>query len=66
MDLPVDTFDRVRGDSDSLAGLILEIAGYFPALNDTVSSGDFDFTIMELDRNRIKKVKIAVKPVIRD
>jgi len=66
MDLPVDTFERVRGDSDSLAGLILEIAGHFPAVNDVVTSGDFDFTILELDRNRIKKVKIAVKPVIKD
>ena len=66
MDLPVDTFERVRGDSDSLAGLILEIAGHFPVVNDTVSSGDFDFTILELDRNRIKKVKIAVKPAIKD
>ena len=65
MDLPVDTFDRVRGDSDSLAGLILEISGQFPAVNDTISSGDFDFTILELDRNRIKKVKIAVKPAIK-
>ncbi len=65
MDLPIDTFERVRGDSDSLAGLILEIAGYFPSVNDTVSSGDFEFTILELDRNRIKKVKIAVKPVIK-
>ncbi|MEO6315771.1 MAG: gliding motility-associated protein GldE [Chitinophagaceae bacterium] len=66
MDLPVDTFERVRGDSDSLAGLILEIAGHFPLVNDTVSSGDFDFTVLELDRNRIKSVKIAVKPAIKD
>ena len=65
MDLPIDTFEKVRGDSDSLAGLILEIAGHFPVVNDVVSSGDFDFTILELDRNRIKKVKITVKPVIK-
>ena len=65
MDLPIDTFEGVRGDSDSLAGLVLEIAGRFPAVNDVVSSGDFEFTILELDRNRIKKVKIAVKPVTK-
>ena len=65
MDLPVDTFERVRGDSDSLAGLVLEIAGRFPAVNDVVASGDFEFTILELDRNRIKKVKISVKPVTK-
>jgi putative hemolysin len=65
MGLPIDTFERVRGDSDSLAGLVLEIAGRFPIVNDVVSSGDFEFTILELDRNRIKKVKIAVKPVTK-
>ena len=65
MDLPVNTFETVRGDSDSLAGLILEIAGRFPTVNDLVSSGDFDFTVLELDRNRIKKVKISVKPVVK-
>ena len=30
MNLPVDTFDQVKGDSDSLAGLILELAGEIP------------------------------------
>ncbi len=66
MGLPIDTFDEVRGDSDSLAGLVLEIAGQFPKINDVVSSGDFDFVILELDRNRIKKIKIAVQPVIKE
>ena len=66
MGLPIDTFDGVRGDSDSLAGLVLEIAGQFPKISDVVSSGDFDFEILELDRNRIKKIKIAVQPVIKD
>lgn len=66
MDLPFETFDQIRGDSDSLAGLILEIAGHFPRVNDVVSSGDFDFTVLELDRNRIKKVKIVVNPPVKD
>jgi hypothetical protein len=30
MGLPGDVFEIVRGDSDSLAGLVLEIAGEFP------------------------------------
>jgi putative hemolysin len=62
MDLPIDTFESVKGESDSLAGLILEISGRFPQVNDVISSGDFEFTILELDRNRIKKVKISVNP----
>jgi CBS domain containing-hemolysin-like protein len=62
MGLPEDTFDRVRGESDSLAGLILEQAGEIPIPNDVVNVGDFEFTILEVDRNRIRKVKIAIKP----
>ena len=62
MGLPATTFDGVRGESDSLAGLVLEVAGEFPRLNDVLSVGDFDFAVLELDRNRIQKVKITIKP----
>ena len=61
MNLPVDTFDLVKGDSDSLAGLILEQAGDIPRPNDKVTVGDFEFVIMEVDRNRIGKVKVTIK-----
>ena len=60
MRLPIDTFDSVKGESDSLAGLVLEIAGEFPSINETISSGDFDFTVLESERNRIKSVKIFI------
>jgi putative hemolysin len=60
MDLPSDTFDTVKGESDSLAGLVLEVAGEIPKVNDSVKVGDFEFIILEVDRNRIKKVKIIV------
>jgi putative hemolysin len=62
MNLPVDTFDQVKGESDSLAGLILELAGEIPKAGDVVPIGDFEFTILEVDRNRIKKVKVTIKP----
>ncbi|MBO9635282.1 MAG: gliding motility-associated protein GldE [Chitinophagaceae bacterium] len=64
MGLPADTFDQVRGESDSLAGLVLELAGEIPKVNDTINVGDFDFVIQEIDRNRIKKVKVVVTPQV--
>jgi gliding motility-associated protein GldE len=64
MDLPQDTFDEVRGDSDSLAGLILELGGYIPQTNDVITCGDFEFIVLEVQRNRINKVKVTIKPVI--
>jgi putative hemolysin len=64
MGLPTDTFDDVRGDSDSLAGLILELAGYIPQANDVITSGDFEFTIVEANRSRINKIKVAINPMV--
>ncbi|MGN6399055.1 MAG: gliding motility-associated protein GldE [Flavisolibacter sp.] len=60
MSLQIDTFDAVKGESDSLAGLVLEIAGEFPSINETVTSGDFNFTVLEIEKNRIKTVKIFI------
>lgn len=60
MNLPVDTFDQVKGDSDSLAGLILELAREIPKVNDVITCGDFQFTILEADSSRIKKVKVSI------
>ena len=61
MQLPGETFDGVRGDSDSLAGLVLEIAGEFPQVNEEVVSGDFTFIPLEINKNRIDKVKVIIK-----
>ncbi len=61
MGLPGDTFETVRGDSDSLAGLVLEIAGEFPQIEAEVVSGDFVFVPLEINKNRIDKVKVIIK-----
>ncbi|MBS1781783.1 MAG: gliding motility-associated protein GldE [Bacteroidetes bacterium] len=57
-----ETFEDVRGDSDSIAGLVLELAGRFPAINETVSFQQFDFTVLELEKMRIKRIKLTVNP----
>lgn len=61
MKLPLDTFDELRGDSDSVAGLVLEIAGEFPQENAALVSGDFTFVPLEINKNRIDKVKIIIQ-----
>jgi len=61
MKLPADSFDTLRGDSDSLAGLVLEIAGEFPQVNEEVVSGEYTFIPLEINKNRIDKVKISIK-----
>jgi putative hemolysin len=61
LQLPVNTFDEVRGDNESLGGLINEISGELPKEGDIVSSGDFEFTVLEVERNRVKKARIVIK-----
>jgi gliding motility-associated protein GldE len=59
--MATDTFDTVRGESDSLAGLVLEIAGEFPQVNEEVVSGNFTFIPLEINKNRLDKIKITIK-----
>lgn len=60
MHLPMDAFDKLRGESESVGGLVLEMAGEFPKVNDVINSGNFDFTVLEVDRNRVQLVKVTV------
>ncbi len=62
MELPMEIFDEIRGESESLAGLVLELAGEIPAVNLVVASGDFEFTVLEVEKNRLLKIKVSIKP----
>jgi CBS domain containing-hemolysin-like protein len=62
LNIPTHTFDLLRGESDSLAGLVLEIAGEFPEVNDEFVTQNYIFTPLEIDKNRIQKIKITLKP----
>lgn len=58
----VENLDEVRGEADTLAGLILEMKGDMPRKNDTVSYGRFEFKVEMVDSRRIKKIRVVVKP----
>ncbi|MDE3144677.1 MAG: CBS domain-containing protein, partial [Bacteroidota bacterium] len=66
MELPVDTFDNAKGESDSLAGLVLELAGEIPPVNRVVPYNEFEFTVLEVNKNRINKIKITIKPQLSE
>ncbi|MBP6214810.1 MAG: gliding motility-associated protein GldE [Chitinophagaceae bacterium] len=61
MKLPMNTFDNVKGESESLAGLLLELAGELPTVDWVIPCGDFEFAIMQADNNRIQLVKVTIK-----
>ncbi len=53
-------FDGVKGEADTLAGLILELKGEIPVKNDTISYTDYVFTIEAVDDRRIKQIKVEI------
>jgi len=54
------TFDEVKGDSDSLAGLILELAGRLPKAKQTIVHENYQFKILQADQRRIIQVKMTL------
>ena len=59
MEITVDTFEDVKGESESLAGLILEIAGRIPKNGEELKVNNYKFTIISVLNNRIEKVRIT-------
>ncbi len=55
-----DLFDEVKGDSDSLAGLILELEGKIPGKGDESSFMNYTFKVEEVDLKRIKRIRVSI------
>ena len=60
MEFDEDMFDEVKGEADTLAGLILEITGDFPKLFEEITYKHVIFKIEAEDKRRIKKIKVSV------
>jgi CBS domain containing-hemolysin-like protein len=58
--LSLDTFEEIKGESDSLGGLVLELAGEFPQVNAVLTAGDFEFTVLSVERNRVGSVQVTI------
>lgn len=56
-----DIFDDVKGEAETLAGLILEIKGDLPRKNDVVTCKGYDFTIKGVDQRRIKQIQVTLR-----
>ncbi|MEG0038412.1 MULTISPECIES: gliding motility-associated protein GldE [Bacteroides] len=55
-------FDKISGDADTLAGLLLEIKGEFPLLHEKVVYHGYEFEVLAMDNRRILKVKFSTIP----
>lgn len=56
-----ELFDPFKGESETLAGFILEITGRFPRKNEKIKFNSFVFTVEAADRKRVKQVKVTLQ-----
>lgn len=55
-----EIFDDIRGDAETLAGLILEIKGEIPEKNEEIKVPPFTFKIEAADSRRIKQIRVVI------
>ena len=59
-ELDEDTFSDVRGEAETLAGMMLEIKRDFPRKGDSFMAHNLRFTVTEMENHRIDKIKVEV------
>ncbi len=59
-----EEFVDVEGDADTLAGLILELKGEFPAVHEQLTYKNYLFEVLAIEERRISRIKVVIKPVV--
>jgi gliding motility-associated protein GldE len=61
LEIDEESLENIRGEAETLAGLILELTGEIPVKGKTIDSGNFRFSIESADRRRIKEIKVEIR-----
>lgn len=57
-----DLFDTVDGESETLAGLVLELAGKFLEKNERVQFNAYTFKVESVDQRKLIRIKVTIDP----
>jgi putative hemolysin len=60
LDIDGEVFEDKKGESDTLAGFILELSGKIPVKNEKVAFDNYIFTVESVDKRRIKRIKLTI------
>jgi gliding motility-associated protein GldE len=58
--LPIQYFDTLNYDTDTLAGIVTEIAGRIPVVGDEIKFNALTFIIDAADLRRVKRIKVSI------
>ena len=55
-----EEFESQKGESETIAGFVLEISGSFPKIGEKVLFKDYQFIVESMDKKRLKRVKVTL------
>ena len=61
LELDPQIFEEVKGESESLGGLLLELNSKLPKNGTKIKFENFEFTVLAVDARKIKKVKVHIQ-----
>lgn len=66
LDLKHDAFDEVKGENESLGGLLLELNSTIPLVNEEIKFQNFTFKVESVNARKIKKVRMTLDKEIEE
>lgn len=60
LDIDGENFERIKGESDTLAGFVLELSGKIPIKNEKITFENYMLTIEAADKRKIKRIKLTM------
>jgi gliding motility-associated lipoprotein GldD len=60
LEISGDELEAVKGESDTLAGLIIEYSGRIPKKNERIDIEGYRFTVEAADKKRVKRIKVTL------
>lgn len=61
LDIDPVLFDEIRGDSESLGGLLLELFTRLPQIGEKIRYNNWSFSILSADTKKIKRIKVTIE-----
>ena len=60
VDVDSSIFDKAKGESESLAGMILEILGIIPKVDKELTVGHIKLKVVSVNKKRIEKINLTI------
>jgi gliding motility-associated protein GldE len=61
-----EMFEERKGETETLAGFILEISGKFPRVKEVINFENLSFIIEAMDKRRVKQIKVTINPILNN